>query len=471
LAFAHEKGFAFRDAVERAAKSVPIALSLPTLPIPPIAYNPGWQEGYFGIRLFECLFSWVSKLSGHAQIRIINRQRLEQTSPMHERLDVRSEIATGFPYRMAHAAALGEVLARALVPPQPKKGLITDLDNTLWSGIVGEIGAQEISWDLDRHSQIHALYQQTINALAATGVLIGVASRNDPRLVGEAFTRNDLIIESDSIFPMEAHWQAKSESVARILRAWNVGAADVVFIDDSPLELAEVQAAFPSMECIQFPYTDDQACYRLFEHLRDLFGKDRISDEDGLRRLSLKNGRANTPDGNPVSVSPDALLLKAEPQLTFCFNGDPPDPRALELVNKTNQFNLNGKRYAEGAWLKYLKGPRTVMMLVTYKDKYGPLGKIAVLTGRLEDDVLVVETWVMSCRAFARRIEYCCLDTLFAHFGLNALVFSFEATDRNTPLQDFLKEMLGEAPFAGARLNRATFARRCPALSHKMRIS
>src|SRR4029077_61081 len=105
------------------------------------------------------------------------------------------------------------------------------------------------------------LYQQMLVALSEAGVLIAVASKNDPEAVEEAFQRQDLILPRDRIYPMEIHWGPKSESVGRILRAWNVAADAVVFVDDSPMELAEVKATHPEIGALVFPAHDEQAAY------------------------------------------------------------------------------------------------------------------------------------------------------------------------------------------------------------------
>ncbi len=85
---------------------------------------------------------------------------------------------TGFPYSLPHAEVLGRALAGLLNPPKPKKGLITDLDDTLWAGLIGEVGHDQVSWDLASHTQFHGLYQQMLGALADQGVLIAIASKN-----------------------------------------------------------------------------------------------------------------------------------------------------------------------------------------------------------------------------------------------------------------------------------------------------
>jgi FkbH-like protein len=140
--------------------------------------------------------------------------------------------------------------------------------------------------------------------------------------------------------------------------------------------------------------------------------------------------------------------------MSFDFSKTPLDPRALDLVNKTNQFNLNAKRYAEASWQNYFRNPASFLLVASYTDKFGPLGKIAVVAGRQNGRKLSIDTWVMSCRAFSRRIEYMCLEELFAKFGIDEIELDYVRTDRNSPLREFLGEVLGEAPSPGCAISR-----------------
>ena len=205
---------------------------------------------------------------------------------------MKADLTTGFPYRLEHAAKLAALLAALLTNPTPKKGLITDLDDTLWRGILGELGPQGVTWDLASHTQIHGIYQQMLATLAASGVLVGVASKNDPRLVEEALSRPDLHVPRQRLFPVEAHWQPKSESVSRILRTWNIGPEAVVFVDDSPMELAEVANAYHEVECLAFTPKDPDSAFRLCERLRDIFGEGSLSEEDRIRAESIRSSAA-----------------------------------------------------------------------------------------------------------------------------------------------------------------------------------
>jgi FkbH-like protein len=401
---------------------------------------------------------------------VVNARRLLEDSPTERRFDLKSELSTGLPYTLAHADQLGQALARLIQRPVPKKGLITDLDDTLWKGIVGEVDAEGVSWDLASQSQVHGLYQQLLRALTASGVLIGVASKNDPAVVERAFARRDLLLPKESVFPIEVHWDAKSTSAGRILKAWNIAADSVVFVDDSPMELAEVKAAWPQMECLQFPGKDPGSADKFFRKLRDLFGKFHIGAEDALRLESLRRSAAFRSEAEHSGGAPESFLAQAGATMTVEINPSASDGRVLELVNKTNQFNLNGRRYTEADWRKQIEQPGAFVLAVSYEDKFGPLGKIAVLRGRHIDRAVDLDVWVMSCRAFSRRIEDRCLEILFDRFGVDEIRFRFEPTPKNGPTSEAFERYLHAKPAGEFKLSHALFSERAPLLYHQVQF-
>ena len=397
-----------------------------------------------------------------------NSQFLDEASPLGGRHDVKSDVLTGFPYSLTHASAVAKLLANLIQNRQPKKGLITDLDDTLWAGILGEDGVDGISWHLDQHTHMHGLYQQFLASVAGAGVLVGVASKNDPAVVERAFSRSDLLLSKNDIFPFEIHWSRKSESVQSILKTWNIGADSVVFIDDSPMEVAEVKAAFPELECIVFPKNDYRSVWNLLKHLREVFGKPFLTEDDTLRLRSIREAGAWRDAIQSPGSPADDFLKAAEACMVFESVQANGDARAFELINKTNQFNLNGTRYSESEWQNFFNDPAAFVLTVSYKDKFGPLGKIAVIMGKARGNKLCVTNWVMSCRAFSRRIEHQCLKYLFETRGADEIVFDYQATQRNSPLQEFFTELLGVPAEAGVRLSRERFAARVPTLFHRV---
>jgi FkbH-like protein len=446
-----------KEIIIEACRRAPVVVCLPTLPLLPVSFTPTWQASAFEFELKVCVESLGARLALMPRIRILGSEYTNSLGPPAERGDVDAELSSGFPYRLPYASILAGAIARLISPPQPLKGLITDLDDTVWRGILGEGGVDDISWDLDHHTHMHGAYQRMLHALSAAGVFIAAASKNDPQLVEEAFQKRPLILPRDAIFPMEANWGPKSESVKRILKTWNIGADSVALVDDSPLELAEVAAVHPGIKCLEFPTRDQVRINHLLSTLRDLFGKNVLLEEDLIRVKSIRRGHPEPQDREQSGVTPGQFLKLAEAEFDFHFEKDLLDPREVELVNKTNQFNLNGIRKPEGYWQAWLKNPDNFLMLVSYKDKYGPLGKIVVLAGRRMGAKLFVDSWVMSCRAFSRQIEHRCLQELYSRFDVDEIEFDFAPTDRNKPFQAFLNDMLGEPPFPGCILRRAQF--------------
>jgi FkbH-like protein len=449
------------------ARTTPRVVSLPTLPLPPIFYNAGWQAGAHELALREALASFAAAVARNARVRVVSEQALAAVSPPAQRLSVKSTWMSGFPYQTAHAAALAGLLADAAEQRLPKKGLITDLDNTLWSGIVGDDGVQSVCWDLDHQAQAHGIYQQFLRSLSEEGVLVGVASKNDPAVVEDAFARHDLLLPKDRVFPFEVSWGSKADAIARVLTRWNIAADSVVFVDDNPAELAEVKAAHPGIECVAFP-PDPEAAYAMLVQLRALFGRSAVSAEDEIRLDSLRRNAAAPEGGADSEGYSEALLEQAGAELTLDFRKDANDTRALELINKTNQFNLNGRRLTDRAWADHLQAGDTFVLTASYTDRFGALGKIAVMAGRVERGQVHVDAWVMSCRAFARRIEQQCVKALFDRFNARSVVFDYVETPRNGPLTRALRDLLQAPPAAGAALTAEAFAAACPRLFHQV---
>lgn len=453
--------------VGRIPAGVRVAVSLPTLPLPPMFHTPGWQSSEEELLLDRMVAEFGTTIVRGASVSLVNATRLAEESAPKDRYDLKSDLLTGLPYRVAHADAMGSALARLISPRLPKKGIITDLDDTLWSGLVGEVGPEGIGWDLSGHGGLNGLYQRLLSSLAKEGVLIGVASKNDPAVVQRAFERVDIVLRQEHVFPVEVHWNAKSGSVERILRAWNIGADSVVFVDDSPMELAEVAAAHPGVECIQFPAKDYEAGYAMLRRIRDLFGKQMLSAEDAIRLASLRqSARFQEAAGESSPEASESFLKQAGAIVNLDFRVASEDARALELVNKTNQFNLNGIRYTDADWARELSRPNAVLITVSYEDKFGPLGKIAVMEGWHEGDTLRIGVWVMSCRAFARRIEHQCLRACFDRYQTSRIEFNLAATNKNGPLREFFHTLLGQEAEGPVVLTRERFEQASPQLYH-----
>lgn len=451
-------------------RTIPVVVFSPTLNLPPIVHTPPLQTSAFELRLDALVLEFLRSLSGTSAIKLASQSSLAMSSPRGARHDVKMELQAGFPYTLSHADAVADLAVNCLFPGAPKKGIITDLDQTLWNGILGEAGVGGVSWSLEDKSQAHSLYQQVLASLASSGVLVGIASKNDAELVQAALHRPDILLQPAQVFPVEASWGLKSDAVGRILEAWNVAADSVVFVDDSPMELAEVAEKHPGIECLQFPSDNPAGILALLSQLRAHFGKNGVNEEDRLRLQSLRASAALKLE-NPPQTSDDFLSRLAATVTFEASEHGREDQRAFELVNKTNQFNLNGVRYTEAEWKSRARRSGAFLATVSYEDRFGPLGRIAVLGGQREGDSCCLDIWVMSCRAFSRNIEFQAIRKLFQKMRVPVIRFRFKPTDRNEPLQAFLAHFFPRARLGeeDLHLHAADFDRLCPPLFHEVK--
>lgn len=449
LAGASERLERLHAAIARIAERMPVVLAAPSVPFPLLGHTTGWQASPLELELELHMTRFLASVARLEKVRVLHPRRLGSAA----RHDPQLELAAGFPYTLDHASTLARGLVELAFPRVPKKGLITDLDDTLWSGIVGEVGADAVSWSQAEHTQLHGLYQLFLRQLANAGVLLGIASKNEPDVVAAALARNDLLVDKDSFFPVAVSWGPKSEAVTAILRSWNISADAAVVVDDSRMELEEIRRAHPGITCLEFTPKDARRSLELLVELRDAFGKPQSLADDKLRAASIRSSALF--EQQKTSGDLQGFLAGLDGIVTFDARRDRDGGRWLELINKTNQFNLNGARVTEGEWLRLVRDGEVLALGVEYRDRYGALGTIGVVVGRPSPRTLgtpralEISHWVLSCRAFSRRIEDHVLAHLFAFAGVDTVRLAYRRTPRNQPFQEFLSRIDVPLPEAG----------------------
>jgi len=151
-----------RAAIERQAQTTPVAMALPSLSLPPVFLVPQRQMGLAETSIRLLLLQFAERCLLVDGVSIVNAAQFDQRPAIVNRRAVIGEIGADMPYQTAHLAALASALVECALPPPALKGLITDLDDTLWRGLVGEVGRDGVSWNLDAQSHIHAIYQQML---------------------------------------------------------------------------------------------------------------------------------------------------------------------------------------------------------------------------------------------------------------------------------------------------------------------
>ena len=353
---------------------------------------------------------------------------------------LRSYLSSGLPFDNTMLGAASAVVMGAIVEGRPEfaprsaKVLVTDLDQTLWSGIIGDDGPEGIAYGPAGKGYRHFIYQTLLRRLREDGVLLAVVTKNDPEPVLVPFAGGNMVLQRDDFVVIIASWNAKSAQIRALAQQLNLGLDAFVFVDDNPVELAEVAAELPDVHRVQFP-TSDADLTTLISELTRLFARSSVTIED-RERTAMYRRRFETilpTDAVGGDISEFLKELRMTLEIRERKLGD--STRSLQLINKTNQFNLNGRRLSNEELAQQLaNGSR--LFSATLTDRAGGHGEILAA---LVDPAGCLTAMVMSCRVFQRRIEHAILAWLITQ-GVSVTHADYMATERNGPVKMFLNE-------------------------------
>ncbi|HEY9465283.1 MAG TPA: HAD-IIIC family phosphatase [Vicinamibacterales bacterium] len=408
------------------ARRGPGVLYLPA-PVPPIFAHP--DE-------IASLDHWLTSLALSLNARLLPR----------DAFSLGGFLVTGCPLTSRSLGALAdEVVDVAFHVPAPRKVLITDLDNVMWAGGIAEEGLDGIACGPDGKGFRHHVYQRFLKKLRHEGTLLGVVSRNDPDVAAGPFKAGRTCLDESSFVGFIASYHAKSAQIRELASRLNLGLDSFVFVDDNPIELAEVSSAIPSVHCVPFPDRDD-AMPAFLSELQHLFARTVVTAEDRERTEMYRRRAENVVASDLAGADLGAFLRELEMSLTIHDRSGGDRTRAVQLINKTNQFNLNGHRITDHDIAAALNtGGR--LFSASLSDRSGSHGEILSC---LIDANGIITSFVMSCRVFQRRIEYAFLAWLATQPN-PPVGMTWTATQRNEPFAMFVSELLG-APAGDDRL-------------------
>ncbi len=346
-------------------------------------------------------------------------------------------LTTGFPFEGASLGIVAQNLMDYLASrDDPKKVLITDFDNTFWSGIAAEDGPSGIEMGPEGSGYKHYIYQNYLSQLQALGVVVAAVTRNSDSIVDDIFNHASPSFKKDQFSVIVASYHSKSAQIQEIADVMNLGLDSFVFIDDNPIEIHEVSNALPKVVSIHFP--DDVEQMPSFMHkLSHLFSRKNVTQEDRGRtekyKLMLSGLKAKKASSSDLSDFLKSLEMKLYIENRTLGGWE----RAIQLINKTNQFNSNGVRLSDQDFQSVLEdGGRIYTARLT--DSNGDHGEILAC---LIDSSNVIISLVMSCRVFQRNVEYAFLYWLFSHMQLDKILLKIKKTNRNEPFFNFLDSL------------------------------
>jgi len=386
-------------------------------PLPPLLADSGASDD---------LRFWLTELAASLGARMLSA----------DVFSLGSYLSTGTPFAGTRLGDIADAVVGCLLETHPDaaKVLVTDLDNVLWHGVIGEDGVDGIRFTPEGVGYKHFLYQTLLAKLKREGTLLAAVTRNDPELAHAPFKTETMTLAIDDFVVIVASYKAKSSQIKEIAARLNLGLDSFVFVDDNPLEIEEVSTALPQVRSVMFPSTDDELP-QLFDKLSRMFSRPLLTVEDGERtelyRRRLEGMVPDAADGADLT----GFLRGLEMSMVIHDRSNGDRTRAVQLINKTNQFNLNGRRVTDEEVAAILaQGGR--LYGASLNDRTGSHGEVLAC---LIDNDGVIRSLVMSCRVFQRRLEHVFFAWLAGEDRpLSFLVFA--PPPRNEPIQLFLDD-------------------------------
>lgn len=290
------------------------------------------------------------------------------------------------------------------------KCLILDLDNTLWGGIVGDDGWENLEIGDLGIGKAFTQIQSWAKQLKSRGIILCVCSKNDESIAKEVFEKHpDMKLRLDDVAVFVANWKTKVENIRFIQSVLNIGFDSMVFIDDNPFERNIVRTGIPELFVPELP--EDPAEYLSFLESLHLFETASLSEEDETRTKQYQEEAKRTVVQSAFANEGEfleSLDMKAEVNTFSKYN----IPRVAQLSQRSNQFNLRTIRYTEDDIEQIGKNPDYTGLAFSLQDKYGDYGLISLIILRLKNNQCFIDTWLMSCRVLKRGMEQFVLNSI-----------------------------------------------------------
>lgn len=344
------------------------------------------------------------------------------------------------------APLYGDLVGRWLAAKQGRsyKCLVLDLDNTVWGGVVGDDGVEGIV--LGQGSALgeaFVAFQAYARELARRGIILAVCSKNDEVNAREPFEKHpDMVLRSGDIACFIANWSNKADNIRAIAQQLNIGLDSLVFVDDNPFERNLVRQELPMVAVPEL--SDDPASYPQAIADAGYFEGLSITAEDRLRGAQYQENQARA-QLQASATDLAGYLRSLEMQLLVRPFDRVGLQRIVQLINKSNQFNLTTRRYTDEDVLAIMEDTSALGLQLRLLDRLGDNGMIAVVIGRIENQSdFRIDTWLMSCRVLGRQVEAATLNLIAANasrLGASRLIGEYIPTAKNGMVKDHYEKL------------------------------
>ena len=322
-----------------------------------------------------------------------------------------------------------------------KKAIALDFDNTLWSGVIGDLGADGIEIGMETAvGETYMEFQKYLQGLQSLGVLLTAASKNDKEVALSGLNRPDSVLKPEDFADMQINWERKDQNILKTAERLHLLPDSFVFADDNP---AEREIVRKGLRGIAVPELTTPEEYIKMIDRNGYFEVTRLSEDDLKRKqMYAENIKREIEKSTYVDYGEylKDLLMKAEIDsfVPKYLN------RIAQLTNKSNQFNLTTKRYSLKEIEDATEDEKKLTLYGKLEDKFGDNGVVSVLIGTKKGTALHMDLWLMSCRVLKRDMEYAMMDTLVRKCkeqGIKTIIGYYYPTIKNEMVKDFYSKM------------------------------
>ncbi|MBO5209409.1 MAG: HAD family hydrolase [Lachnospiraceae bacterium] len=290
-----------------------------------------------------------------------------------------------------------------------KKAFVLDLDNTLWGGIVGDDGVENLVLGHETSAgQVYCAFQEYLKEYKALGVLLNIDSKNDHENAIAGLNHPAGVLKPDDFIQIKANWEPKDRNLVQIAKELNLMPDSMVFVDDNPAEREIVRGQVPG---VAVPELERPEEYAKIIDRSGFFEVTNLSEDDRKRTAMYQENAKRAQEEAAFENYEDylkALNMKAEiKSFAPVYMA-----RIAQLTNKSNQFNLTTRRYTQPEIEEAAANPDYITLYGKLEDKFGDNGVISVVIGHNIENVLHIDLWIMSCRVLKRDMEYAMMDTV-----------------------------------------------------------
>lgn len=395
--------------------------------------NADARYSEFLARLEERIVTDLADVSG---VYVTKSAAVSATYPVPTYYDRRTDELAHVPFTPLFFTALGTFVARNIYAflNAPRKVIVLDCDQTLWTGVCGEDGPHGVEIDGPRRA-----LQEFIIAQHDAGMLICLCSKNNEKDVLEVFECHpEMPLKREHIVSWRVNWQAKSENLKALAEEFHVALDSFIFVDDDPVECAEIQARCPEVLVLQLP-RDVSNLPRFLEHVW-AFDHLRITEEDE-KRTALYRQQKQRQSFQTESLTLEDFLAGLDMRVQVTAMDASHLTRVAQLTQRTNQFNITTIRRSESDLGHLCQIGHGECLVVEVRDHFGDYGLVGVIIFTTEADAITVDTFLLSCRAMGRGVEHRMLSSLGAiaqERHVPRVRVRYRPTAKNKPALDFL---------------------------------